>query len=328
MGAGRSIPELGTERRQMMRIVSRALSGIAVLVLWAHAAAAQVAKPHPPSSQPLPAGYAGTSSCLDCHAKEGAAFSATVKGRILIHNPRDTHEALGCESCHGPGKTHANSGGEEMGQLITFSARSKTSVKARDSVCLSCHTKTARMMWSGSQHETRNVACTSCHVLMHSESDRANLRHETVAGTCARCHQQRAAQMLRASHMPVGEGKMECTSCHNPHGSPNEKLLVASSVNEVCFSCHAEKRGPFLWQHPPVVESCSNCHDPHGTAHEKLLKVPKPRLCQQCHDPSFHPTQPRGITAVDARFIRGRQCVDCHFNIHGSNHPSGQRFTR
>jgi DmsE family decaheme c-type cytochrome len=304
---------------------SPAVLGVVLIALGVSTARGQVA-PQSAASRPLPAGYAGTSSCLDCHAKEGAVFAGTVKGRILVAKPRNSHEALGCESCHGPGKTHAESGGEEIGQLVSFAKNSKTSVKARDALCLSCHERTARMLWQGSVHETRDVGCTSCHTLMHS--DRSNLHASTVPGTCAQCHQQRASQMLRASHMPVGERKMDCVACHNPHGSPNEKLLIASSVNEVCFTCHAEKRGPFLWQHPPVIESCANCHDSHGTAYEKLLKVPKPRLCQQCHDPTSHPTQPRGITAVDARFIRGRQCADCHFNIHGSNHPSGKYFTR
>src|SRR5512133_1170369 len=99
-----------------MRIVTRPLFGIALLALCASRASAQVAKTTTP--QPLAPGYAGTESCLDCHAKEGAAFAGTVKGRLLIHRPRDKHEALGCESCHGPGKTHAESGGEEIGQLI------------------------------------------------------------------------------------------------------------------------------------------------------------------------------------------------------------------
>jgi predicted CXXCH cytochrome family protein len=40
---------------------------------------------------------------------------------------------------------------------------------------------------------------------------------------------------------------MECTSCHNPHGSTNVKMLkVGNFVNETCVSCHTEKRGPFL----------------------------------------------------------------------------------
>lgn len=307
---------------------TRSLFAVALLALGASAGRGQATAASAQQGKALPPGYAGTAACQECHAKESAVFAGTIKGRLLVNHPRDSHEALGCESCHGPGKTHAESGGEELGTLVTFGPKSKTSAKERDDQCLSCHLKTARVNWQGSAHESRDVTCTSCHTLMHAVSDRSNLRAATVPATCGRCHQQRVSQMLRASHMPVGERKMDCTACHNPHGSPNEKLLVASSVNEVCFTCHAEKRGPFLWQHPPVIESCSNCHDAHGTAHEKLLKVPKPRLCQQCHDPTSHPTQPRGITAVDARFIRGRQCSDCHFNIHGSNHPSGKYFTR
>jgi DmsE family decaheme c-type cytochrome len=122
---------------------------------------------------------------------------------------------------------------------------------------------------------------------------------------------------------------MECTSCHNPHGSPTPKLLLASSTNETCFTCHADKRGPFLWQHAPVVENCANCHDPHGSTHEKMLKLSRPRLCQQCHQGTGHPIAPRSPTvAADYPFVFNRQCSNCHVNIHGSNHPSGFAFTR
>jgi DmsE family decaheme c-type cytochrome len=288
---------------------------------------AVAAPPAPAAAQDQP-GYAGSAKCAECHAQSAATFAATSKGQIFLKHPSSALERQGCESCHGPGLTHAESGGDNNGALIGFSRKSKTPLAARNAVCLQCHEKTARLAWGGSAHDARSVACTDCHTVMKAASQHSSLRKETVLATCGQCHQQRASQQLRFSHMPIGEGKMECTSCHNPHGSANEKLLVASSVNETCYSCHAEKRGPFLWQHPPVVENCANCHDSHGTAHEKLLKVPKPRLCQQCHDPTSHPTQPRGVTAADARFIRGRQCVDCHFNIHGSNHPSGARFTR
>jgi DmsE family decaheme c-type cytochrome len=122
---------------------------------------------------------------------------------------------------------------------------------------------------------------------------------------------------------------MECTSCHNPHGSPTPKLLLASSTNETCFTCHADKRGPFLWQHAPVVENCANCHDPHGSTHEKMLKLSRPRLCQQCHQGTGHPIAPRNPgTLADYPFMFNRQCSNCHVNIHGSNHPSGFAFTR
>jgi DmsE family decaheme c-type cytochrome len=106
-------------------------------------------------------------------------------------------------------------------------------------------------------------------------------------------------------------------------------LLKEPSLNDSCFTCHAEKRGPFLWEHAPVTESCATCHDPHGSNHERMLKAPKPRLCQQCHVETRHPTRPYGKeTGSNMKYVFARGCVNCHVNIHGSNHPSGFAFTR
>jgi len=163
---------------------------------------------------------------------------------------------------------------------------------------------------------------------METVSDRSQLARATEIETCGQCHVQRRAQVMRSSHMPLREGKMTCTSCHNPHGTVTPALLKENSINESCFTCHAEKRGPFLWVHAPVNESCANCHDPHGTNHEKMLKLAQPRLCQQCHIETQHPTQPYSRAPADFRRIGGRGCTNCHANIHGSNHPSGAGFKR
>jgi DmsE family decaheme c-type cytochrome len=104
-------------------------------------------------------------------------------------------------------------------------------------------------------------------------------------------------------------------------------------VNEVCFTCHAEKRGPFLFEHAPVRDSCVNCHTPHGSNHEKLLVTARPLLCQQCHAQPLHPAEliTRGGMAngpfPDVRLL-SRSCSNCHSQIHGSNHPSGAKFER
>lgn len=282
------------------------------------------------ASGPMASGYAGSAACADCHKKEMAQFASTAKGTLLLSHPRDKHEALGCELCHGPSKQHAESGGDERGDMTVFSRKSPTPVAERNAICLKCHERTARTLWKGSAHEAANVACTDCHAMMHQNSERANLKQETVLETCGKCHPAQKSQQLRFSHMPLGEQKLECTSCHNPHGSTGPKLLLASSTNETCYSCHAEKRGPYLWEHAPVVENCANCHDPHGSSHEKMLKLSRPRLCQQCHaNGTGHPAAPRNpANAADMQFVFNRQCSNCHFNIHGSNHPGGKAFTR
>ena len=104
------------------------------------------------------------------------------------------------------------------------------------------------------------------------------------------------------------------------------------TVNESCTSCHGEKRGPHLWEHPPVTESCSTCHDPHGSNNDRMLVAKQPFLCQRCHVTSRHPpTVYEGFllkNSQNANKIFGRSCVVCHQMVHGSNSPNGRAFLR
>jgi DmsE family decaheme c-type cytochrome len=131
--------------------------------------------------------------------------------------------------------------------------------------------------------------------------------------------------------MPVREGKMDCTTCHTPHGSNNVRMLkTGNTLNETCASCHAEKRGPFLHDHAAGRESCASCHDPHGSNNDRMLVAKEPMLCQRCHVSSRHPATIYDGTQIAAASNRaiGRSCVNCHSQIHGSNHPAGEKFLR
>ena len=136
---------------------------------------------------------------------------------------------------------------------------------------------------------------------------------------------------------PVGSGAgrttiLRCTSCHDPHGTATEKMLIANSVNEQCYTCHTEKRGPFLWEHAPVVNACVTCHDPHGSSNERMLVAKVPFICQRCHVTSRHPpTIYDGFVmknSSNGNKLTGRGCVICHSQIHGSNSPNGKAFLR
>jgi DmsE family decaheme c-type cytochrome len=109
-------------------------------------------------------------------------------------------------------------------------------------------------------------------------------------------------------------------------------LLQEASVNETCYSCHAEKRGPFLWEHAPASEDCTLCHRPHGSNHLAMLVKRPPLLCQQCHSPAGHPsvayTPDQAENEFNNRFMLARACLNCHSEVHGSNHPSGVTLHR
>ena len=284
--------------------------------------AAQIGAPPPP-------GYVGAETCKGCHEPQFEKFSRTKMGRLFLRNPRNAQEGLACENCHGPGKAHVDAGGGKgKGGLITFAKNDPTPVERRNQACLTCHTKGTHLFWQGSAHEARDVACTGCHKVMEDVTHRGQLARPTEMETCGTCHIQQRAAATKFSRHPILEGKMACTSCHNPHGSISPALLKEASPNDTCYTCHAEKRGPFLYEHPPVMESCTNCHNPHGSNHAKMLTMTAPRLCQQCHVETRHPTSPYGRDTGSLKFTMGRACQSCHTTIHGSNHPSGHAFTR
>jgi len=281
--------------------------------------------------------YVGAETCVVCHQDQERRFKNTVMGKVMAR-PHTPQEARGCEACHGPGKAHVEAMGSKDSIPIRFGRDSKNSTEEQNAACLDCHSRGNRMFWKGSPHESRAMACVDCHQV--KQERQASLSSEARYSAplseyqrvkkpqpelCLSCHQMRRAQLQRSSHMPYREGKVTCTSCHNPHGTPNPKQLIQSTVNETCYSCHTERRGPFLWEHPPVMENCGNCHEAHGSNNPQLLKVRMPRVCDTCHVASRHPTSPTLLNSV-RDFNRG--CTNCHSAIHGSNHPSGNMFHR
>ena len=271
-------------------------------------------------------GYLGDEVCAACHEALLAPWAETTHARVFKPvNARNERMRQGCEGCHGPGAAHVEAGGGRDGSMESFLGVATEELHASNAVCLSCHSGGKRTYWEGGAHESRDVACTSCHTIMKRVSPDHQLARRTEMQTCAGCHKVQRARQHRNAHMPVREGKISCSSCHNTHGTISDSLIDHVTVNDSCYSCHADKRGPFLWEHYPVNESCLNCHDPHGTTRDRMLKLALPRLCHQCHIETRHPTNPQD---PDSRFVIGGSCLNCHPNIHGSNHPSGNRFTR
>jgi len=269
------------------------------------------------------AAYVGQDTCLTCHDTIAEKYAETPHHRAS--DPRTPEAKQGCETCHGPGSLHI----EDPVNVKPLSFKTMSADDA-SAVCATCHSRGEHALWEGSQHDSRGVTCTTCHSVHNPVSEKGQLTKANQIAVCATCHRDKASKVDRSGHMPVREGKMLCSTCHNIHGSTNEKLLrKGDSPADTCTACHAEKRGPFLWEHAPSREGCVTCHDPHGSSNDRMLVAKPPSLCQRCHIHSRHPSTiyDAGLVATSVR-VYARSCVTCHSAIHGSNHPAGNMFVR
>lgn len=291
--------------------------------------------------------------CQRCHRLIVQTFPLDAHGKSA--NFLDEKRGAKCEACHRNSEKHAEtSTPTKIGESADSPANPTASEKNES--CLMCHRRDrTHFQWTGGQHDRGDMSCESCHSVHHfpvlktiaasienkSATEVAEilnsrlpvnfLARSNVEETCLACHvEQRKALFQRSTHLfrtELNNTKVGCTSCHNPHGGGAGKMLVNQTINNTCYSCHAEKRGPFLWDHPPVRENCMNCHSPHGSNNPKLLTARVHLVCQECH---IHMLPRHSTTAGQAMdiFTINRGCMNCHGQIHGSNHPGGRTFGR
>jgi len=255
--------------------------------------------------------------CFRCHANMGEqqhfAASHQICGSV----------GLNCTTCHNP-----------HGEI-----RPET----RTDLCLQCHGNRApTMAWFSCTHSRYGVACADCHNphpqmqvqtvlnIQHTHIERPVRSPMAVdePRVCYNCHADIYAKNAMPSHHPIKEGKMVCSDCHDPHGQAQDNLKEPT-VNLVCYKCHADKQGPFVYEHPPVTENCDYCHEPHGTVANNLLRQPPTFLCLRCH--SGHRTVPGHPGGAPLQDVAGSpslqrsfytDCTQCHSQIHGSDVPS------
>lgn len=297
--------------------------------------------------------------CTKCHDESDNAPVLTMYQ--TRHGVRGDARTPTCQNCHGESAAHVkgNQGGKADDKRPAVDVAYKkggsyapSHDKVRGETCISCHEGGNRTHWDGGQHQLQGVTCNDCHTV-HKPQDKV-LAKASQGEVCFTCHKKQRAETHRISTHPIDAGKVACSDCHNPHGSIGPKLVKKNTINETCFNCHAEKRGPFLWNHASANDDCMNCHTPHGSTIQPLLKARPPFLCQQCHgNTTPHPgniysgaSLPGGVIAninnstastnpvnplTGARLSQNnppvqaayRGCVNCHNAVHGSNHPGG-----
>ena len=189
-------------------------------------------------------------------------------------------------------------------------------------------TKGARIFWKGS---SPRVAQCRVHQLPHAD---AECLAEAPAGQGKRDRDLRhlppaeaGPAMRKLAHAgPRGQDEVHLVPQPARHRTP--ALLKENSVNETCYTCHAEKRGPFLWEHAPVRESCAEL--PRPARHEQRRDAQARQAAALPAVPHRGPASVEGVRPPGTfqKFVMGRSCNDCHVAIHGSNHPAGFRLTR
>lgn len=314
-------------------------------IAWQSTALAQ-AGPQSASSAPVAHASPGTEysekgadTCLECHDAESdtATFSTAGIFKSKHGHRKNARSPFGpkglqCEACHGPGDRHSTQKAKKSQTIISLKANSGMKPAQRNEVCLACHQNQPRNAWHAEAHDRAQLACTDCHK-MHVARDPV-LTKTTEPNVCFSCHKKEQGEFHKTSAHPVRQGKMACSDCHNAHGSSTMASLNKPTLNQTCYACHAEKRGPMLWEHAPVTEDCSLCHTSHGSVRPAMLTANTTSLCQSCHSVAGHPAVPRTGAALPGGggggsiFVVNGGCTNCHAQVHGSNHPSGAKLLR
>lgn len=85
-------------------------------------------------------------------------------------------------------------------------------------------------------------------------------------------------------------GKVQCTSCHDPHVDPSTAgahvppFWRGDTVAEVCETCHVAPLVDAPHADPRLLANgCGSCHVGHGVSGEALLAEREEKACYACH---------------------------------------------
>ena len=266
-----------------------------------------------PNPVPADSKYVGADTCKTCHEDIYNNWAKTPHWKTTL-DTKGGPSKQGCEGCHGPGAEHVAGGGDKT-KIFVFAGKSRQETSAR---CLTCHGEAHQQShFAESAHASSDVGCLDCHSPHHAKEPE-HLLVQNQPQLCYGCHVSAKADFAKPYHHRVNEGLVQCSDCHNPHGTATvRQLRTLASGDAVCYKCHVDKRGPFVYEHVPVkTEGCTSCHTPHGSTNPRLLKLSVVNiLCLQCHT---FPTQgPAG--PAHNQSAKYQACTMCHVAIHGSN---------
>lgn len=282
--------------------------------------------------------YVGSDACKDCHEDQFKAFRNTSHAELSKMGSWKS-KVTGCESCHGPGKAHIEEG--DPAKIISYKNKSPKEISE---TCLGCHAgREERNNFRRGEHWRNDVGCTDCHAPHSTPAGRNVPQSITFVGPanaekqdfstihilkkgepqlCISCHGEVKPDFQKAFHHKVLEGVMKCSDCHNPHGGFELKQTrLATGADAACIKCHADKQGPFTYEHAPLkTEGCTACHTPHGSSNPRLLRFTQVnQLCLTCHSVSHGVGADEPAGPQHNQNAQYANCTACHVKIHGSH---------
>jgi DmsE family decaheme c-type cytochrome len=267
--------------------------------------------------------HTNVEACMKCHEDEVASFNNTT-------HAHSWKNGMACEQCHGDATKHLETNGAP-GTIKTMKNLSSNEVSA---TCTSCHERSGEQSHTKlSEHFRAGVGCTDCHSVHPDDGHKKEMaavgKSAMMKGKesqlCLSCHDAQSADFNKPTHHRLQEGVMNCTSCHNPHGTDQPHQLRADTKT-LCVNCHQDKRGPYAFEHnAQALDGCMACHDSHGSASRHMLKARDPRtLCLSCHSKELATYRGAGKGVPHSRGNNSLQtsgdCTRCHNTIHGSNY--------
>jgi DmsE family decaheme c-type cytochrome len=301
--------------------------GLAVLTIPCRAAQSGAAAQNDSKASPAPAKTAATTAkpdaspevCKGCHVAEYNSWEKSPHWKTTLNKTAGPlHQ--GCQGCHGDAAAHL-ADPTDTSKLFKFETATPKEINNQ---CLACHSGDMEHAHAlNSVHAKNGVSCTACHSPHHSTQPEF-LLVKAQPELCYTCHLAKKAEFAMPFHHRVNEGLIQCTDCHNPHGTEGPKQVrMASTQDQVCYKCHIDKEGPFVYEHAPVkVDGCTSCHVVHGGPNPHMLKVSNVNLlCLQCHTTSSFSSAP-GAPSFHNQATFFQACTLCHSQIHGSNFSS------